>query len=107
MANVEQIKVGDYWLDYDGKPRLVTIILSPGEHADIFTSYMPDKSLDLFISRQIKPELLIRKIEKAEAIRLFIEEIQKKIQDINKVLKLDLKVTFTAEQESAVDKGGT
>ena len=106
MAKAQEIKVGDYWLDCDGKPRLITVVLSPGEQATIFASYMPDKSLDLFKSREIKPELLIRKIEKTEAIKLFIEEIQKKIQDINEVLGLDLKVTFTAE-DAATDKGGT
>jgi uncharacterized protein YfcZ (UPF0381/DUF406 family) len=106
MAKVEDIKVGDYWLDNEGRPRRVSVVLETDGEVTIFVSHMPDQSLELFYSRQIKPELLVKKIEKTEATELFVAKIQEKIQEINEILMLDLKVTFSTE-ESAANKGGT
>ena len=102
MAKIDDIQAGDYWLDDCGNPRFVTVV----DGDTIFVSFLIGRSLELFQSRQIHSELLIRKIEKTEATDLFTEKIKEKIHEINRILGLDLKVTFTPE-ESATDKGGT
>lgn len=107
MAKVEEIQVGDYWLDNDGKPRLVKVVLPFDGQTTIYVSCKLDRLMDLLHIHRINPKLLIKKIEKTEAIKLFVEMIQEKVQEIDKFLELDLKVTFSAEQESASDKGGT
>jgi len=107
MANLEQIKVGDYWLDYDNKPRLIKLVLPSDGQTTIYVSCKFDRLMDLLHIHQINPEFLIKKIDKAEAVKMFVEKIQEKIEEINEFLKLDLKVTFPAEAEPATEKGDT
>ncbi|MEI7792924.1 MAG: hypothetical protein WCI57_05570 [Candidatus Berkelbacteria bacterium] len=106
MARIEEIKEGDYWLDRTGTVQLITIINRVIRPNVVFGNNVRISPFKVFNGEIIEPSLLLRKLTKDQASEHIAKQIQRKVDEINEILILDLKVTFTPE-ESATDKGGT